>query len=89
MAGANLHPNPLSGYSEDYATDQDAAEADLKAYAHNLARFGGEACCLAIEEAWGLAGYPPEIVSTVLAAVADGEGVDSALLKALEAQDDR
>ena len=48
-------------------TDAEIAAADLKAYAHNLARVGGEACCLAIEEAWGLAGFPPEIVSGVLA----------------------
>lgn len=59
-----------------------AAEADLKAYAHNLARFGGEDCCLAIERAWGLDGYPPEIVSTVLAEVADGGTLDAAIAKA-------
>lgn len=60
-----------------------AADADLKAYAHNLARFGGEACCLAIEEAWGLAGFPPEIVSGVLADVAGGWSVEGAIANAV------
>jgi len=85
MSRANLHPNPLSGYSEDSPCDMAAAEADLKAYAHNLARNGGEDCCLAIEEAWGLAGYPPEIVTSVLAQVAEGETLGTAIAKA-EAQ---
>lgn len=59
-----------------------AAAADLEAYAHNLSRFGGEDCCLAIEEAWGLAGYPPEIVSGVLADVAAGWSLDGAIANA-------
>ena len=63
-------------------TDAEIAAADLKAYAHNLARVGGEACCLAIEEAWGLAGFPPEIVSGVLAGVAGGWSVEGAIANA-------
>ena len=61
-----------------------AAAADLKAYAHNLARFGGEDCCLAIEEAWGLAGYPPQVVTDALNMVAGGKGVDDAIEAALQ-----
>jgi len=55
-----------------------SAAADLKAYAHNLARFGGEGCCLAIERAWSLEGLPPEIVSDVLSRVAGGSSFDAA-----------
>jgi hypothetical protein len=54
-----------------------AADADLKAYAHNLAQ-GNDHCCLAIEEAWGLAGLPPFAVSTVLAGIAGGLTDDEA-----------
>lgn len=60
-----------------------AAKADLKAYWHNLARFGGEGCCLAIEEAWTVDGYPPEIVTAVLSEIADGKSLDDALEFAL------
>jgi len=55
-----------------------AADADLKAYAHNLARFGGEGCCLAIEKAWSLEGLPPEVVSDVLSRIAGGASFDAA-----------
>ena len=55
-----------------------AADADLKAYAHNMA-MGNDRCCLAIEEAWGIAGLPPEIVSGVLAAISEGASIDAAL----------
>lgn len=68
-----------------------AAEADLKTYAQNLARFGGEDCCLAIEEAWGLAGYPPQVVTEFLAAVAGGLSDEAAIAKAISPtpQDER
>lgn len=55
----------------------EAAEADLKAYAHNMAK-GNDRACLAIEEAWGLAGLPPETVSCILAGVSEGATLDDA-----------
>lgn len=60
-----------------------AAQADLKAYAHNLPRDGGWSCCLAIEEAWTLDGYPPVVVTTVLSEIANGKSFDAALEWAL------
>lgn len=59
-----------------------AAQADAKAYVHNLAA-GNDRCCLAIEEAWGLAGYPPQVVSTFLAEVAGGASDEAAEATAL------
>lgn len=80
-----FHMADLTSFMDDeqiQANDMAAAKADLQAYAHNLARFGGEGCCLAIERAWGLEGYPPEIVSGVLADVASGWSVAGAIANA-------
>ena len=63
-----------------------AADADLKAYAHNLARDGGEACCLEIEKAWSLDGLPPEVVSSVLSRIAGGASFDAAFDAAISPQ---
>lgn len=60
-----------------------AAQADLKAYAHAMMQPNGWRACLAIEEAWELDGYPPAVVSEVLAAVADGDEFDDAMDRAL------
>ena len=60
-----------------------AAQADLKAYVHAMMQPNGWRACLAIEEAWELDGYPPEIVTGVLDLVAGGEGADAALKKML------
>lgn len=70
-----MHPHLL-----DDDLDRAAAEADLKAYAHNLA-IGNDRCCLAIEAAWGLGGLPPEIVSCILAAVSEGASAEAALAR--------
>lgn len=61
-----------------------AAEADAKAYAYNLRRYGGETCCEVIEQAWGLEGYPPEIVTGTLCGIAEGMTFDEALADALD-----
>jgi hypothetical protein len=54
------------------------AESDLKRYARAL-RQGSIDTAIDIERAWGLFGYTPEIVSTVLACVATGLPLESAI----------
>lgn len=57
------------------------AELDLKRYAKSL-RTGDYVTGLNIETAWGLNGYPPEIVSNVLSCVATGLALDAAIYEA-------
>jgi len=58
-----------------------AAAADLKRYVRAM-RTGQDATVTRIEKEWGLYGYTPEIVSTVLAAVATGLPFDAAVREA-------
>ena len=64
-------------------TDAEMAEADLRAYAKALPSPTGLSACVAIEQAWDLFGYPPQVVTEVLSAVAAGAGFDDALDAAL------
>lgn len=57
------------------------AARDLSRYARAL-RTGSYECAVQIESAWGLCGYTPQIVSTVLAAVATGLPLDAAINEA-------
>lgn len=52
-------------------TDAEIAQADLAAYIHAMAQPNGWRACLAIEEAWDLDGYPPQVVTEVLWEVAN------------------
>lgn len=54
------------------------AESDITQYARAL-RTGNTAMAIQIELRWGLFGYTPEIVSTVLACVATGLPLDAAI----------
>lgn len=54
------------------------AESDRKVYARAMIR-GDDASVTNIEKQWGLYGYTPEIVSTVLACVATGLPLDAAI----------
>lgn len=54
------------------------AEADITQYARAL-RTGADRKAVEIELRWGLYGYTPEIVSTVLACVATGLPLDAAI----------
>lgn len=56
-----------------------AADADLKAYVALMRNPDAFDAFIAIEKAWDLFGYAPEIVCTVLHAVAGGQGFDAAL----------
>ena len=60
-----------------------AAQADLTAYIRLMRHPDALDAFIAIEEAWDLFGYAPEIVCTVLGAVAGGKGFDAALEEAL------
>ena len=57
------------------------AAGDMKRYARAM-RSNLPATAISIEKYWGLFGYPPEIVSTVLAAVATGLPLDAAIEEA-------
>lgn len=57
------------------------AESDLTAYARAM-RTGNDARAVDIEVRWGLYGYTPEIVSTVLSCVATGLSLDGAISEA-------
>lgn len=57
------------------------AESDLKRYARAM-RTGIFSVCVGIEKRWGLYGYTPEIVSTVLSCVATGLPLDAAIEEA-------
>lgn len=54
------------------------AESDRKLYARSMIR-GDVSSSIEIEKRWGLFGYTPEIVSTVLACVATGLPLDAAI----------
>ena len=54
------------------------AESDITQYAR-ASRTGNDAKAVEIEVRWGLYGYTPEIVSTVLACVATGLPLDAAI----------
>ena len=58
------------------------ANHDLRAYGRAM-RSGSDAAAVAIEKRWGLYGYTPEIVSTVLSCVATGLTLDAAIDEAL------
>ena len=60
-----------------------AAAADLKAYVALMRNPDALDAFIAIEKAWDLYGYTPEIVCTVLNSVAGGMGFDAALDAAL------
>lgn len=60
-----------------------AADADLKAYVALMRNPDALDAFIAIEKAWDLFGYTPEIVCTVLSSVAGGQGFDAALDAAL------
>lgn len=60
-----------------------AADADLKAYVALMRNPDALDAFIAIEKAWDLYGYTPEIVCTVLSSVAGGMGFDAALDAAL------
>lgn len=57
------------------------AESDLKAYARAM-RTGNHTRAVDIEQRWGLYGYTPEIVSTVLSCVATGLSLGGAISEA-------
>lgn len=61
----------------------ETAESDLKRYGRAL-RTGNHHAASVIEKSWGLYGYPPEIVSTVLACVATGLPLEAAIEEATE-----
>ena len=58
----------------------DAGE-DMRKYARSV-RMGNHDEAVMIEKAWGLYGYSPEIVSTVLSCVATGMDIDAAIEEA-------
>ena len=60
------------------------ANHDLRQYARHL-RTGSDASAAALEKKWGLYGYTPEIVLTVLSAVATGLPLDAAIDEATQA----
>jgi hypothetical protein len=64
-----------------------AAESDITQYARAM-RTGNHSKAEQIEVRWGLYGYPPEIVSTVLACVATGLPLDAAIDEATGAPHD-
>lgn len=64
------------------ALDSSDANHDLRQYARYL-RTGAELSAVAIERKWGLYGYTPEVVSTVLSCVATGLPLDAAINEAL------
>ena len=57
------------------------AQSDIKVYARAM-RTGDHSKAVRIERAWGLYGYTPEIVSTVLSCVATGLSVEVAIEEA-------
>jgi hypothetical protein len=56
----------------------DEAAEDLDLYCKLLAANNVHAC-LQIEKRWGLDGFPPNVVSSVLSRVADGDSLDEAI----------
>jgi len=56
----------------------EAAERDLETYCKSMAQPNGWETCLRIERRYGLDGYPPEVVTTYLAAEVAEEGTGEA-----------
>lgn len=69
--------------SAELFTSSDARH-DLAQYARAM-RTGNHSKAVEIEERWDLYGYPPEIVSTVLACVATGLSLEGAIAEATDA----
>ena len=72
-----------SGSRDEAAVGATAALAkqaafDLARYTANMARPDGWEFCAQLEQDWGLYGYPPQVVSTVLQAVSEGVDFDVA-----------
>lgn len=65
----------------DNTLTSEQATHDMKQYARWL-RTDAHEKAVAIERRWGLYGYPPEIVSTVLACVATGLPLEAAINEA-------
>lgn len=65
--------------SEKYTPQR--AQNDLSRYGRAM-RTSGYQVAVEIEKFWGLYGYPPEIVSTVLSCVATGLPLDAAINEA-------
>ena len=63
------------------AHSPELARAAMQQYARAM-RTGNDAVAANIEQHWGLYGYTPEIVSTVLACVATGLPLDAAINEA-------
>jgi len=63
-------------------TPEDAS-SDLKHYARAMRLSQQYSRAVQIERKWGLYGYTPEIVSTVLSAVATGLPLDAAIREVL------
>lgn len=61
-----------------YEDDAEHAKSDMQSYMRCLIT-GNTSGCVAIEKRWYLYGYPPEMVSSVLAKVAGGMSVDDAI----------
>lgn len=57
------------------------AKSDLRQYGRAML-IGSAAAAIAIEKRWGLYGYTPEIVSTVLSCVATGLPIEAAIEEA-------
>lgn len=57
------------------------ADHDLRQYGRHM-RAGSHDAAAAIEKKWGLYGYSPEIVSTVLSCVATGLELHAAIAEA-------
>lgn len=55
------------------------AANDLRRYVAATVKHDGYNTLVAIEQDWGLYGYPPAIVTSVLLAVSDGTDFDAAL----------
>ena len=64
---------------------QDLAQAKLDRDGYYLAMIKGDyATCASIEQKYGLYGYPPEVVSTALSALAQGMDADVAINEYIE-----
>jgi hypothetical protein len=57
---------------------KEKANRDLDRYAKLMSQPHGWSGCLRIEEDWALAGYSPEIVTSILHRVSEGEAFDKA-----------
>jgi hypothetical protein len=53
-------------------SEEEQAKADLDRYLKAFTQ-NAISICVAVEKRWGLYGYPPSVVTQILAAVANGE----------------